>query len=175
MKILNLLLLSSLICLLVYCTPQSPSATAEGSIDGVGISVDYSSPRVKERQGKIWGDMLPYGEVWRAGANAATVVTFDQPVLVEGQSLDSGSYSLFMIPREEEWTVIFNEATDISGTEYESVKEQNVMEVSVQPRKNDALREDLNYEVGDGELLLHWEYLTIPIKISAGNETEAIG
>lgn len=175
MKILNSLLLSSFAFFLVYCTPQSPAETAEGSIDGVNISVDYSSPRVKERQGKIWGDMLPYGEVWRAGANDATVVTFDLPVLVEGQSLDSGSYSLFMIPREQEWTVIFNAATDISGTDYESVKDQDVLEVSVQPRKNDELKEELNYEVSDGELLLHWEYLTIPIEISSGNETETIG
>ncbi|MDF9795067.1 hypothetical protein OKW21_000330 [Catalinimonas alkaloidigena] len=165
MKILNSFLLSGFAFLLTFCSPQSPSATSEGSIEGVNVSVDYSSPRVKGRQGKIWGDMLPYGEVWRAGANAATEVTFDQPVMVEGERLDAGTYSLFMIPGEQDWTVIFNAATGISGTEYESVKDQNVLEVSVQPQKNSDLREELNYEVTDGELRLNWEYLTIPLDV----------
>jgi hypothetical protein len=175
MKFVTYTLLFFSVIFFTFCTRQSPAETAEGEIDGIGVTVDYSSPRVKGRQGKIWGDMLPYGQVWRAGANEATVVTFDRPVLVEGQSLDSGSYSLFMIPGEQEWTVIFNTATDISGTEYESIKEQNVVEVPVQPRRNNEIREDLNYEVSDGELLLHWEYLTIPIEIAAGNEPEMVG
>lgn len=167
MKIFNFLALLFLLITLSYCSPQSPPATAEGAIDGVSVSVEYSSPRLRGRQGKIWGDMLPYGEVWRAGANAATEVTFEQPVMVEGESLPAGTYSLFMIPGEETWTVIFNEATGISGTEYESVKDQNALEVSADPRKNPELREDLNYQITNGALELHWEYLTIPIKIEA--------
>lgn len=167
MKIFNFLALLFLLITLSYCSPQSPPATAEGAIDGVSVSVEYSSPRLRGRQGKIWGDMLPYGEVWRAGANAATEVTFEQPVMVEGESLPAGTYSLFMIPGEETWTVIFNEATGISGTEYESVKDQNALEVSADPRKNPELREDLNYQITNDALELHWEYLTIPIKIEA--------
>jgi hypothetical protein len=167
MKILNYLSLSLFFILFSRCSPQSPAETADGSIDGVNITVEYSSPRVKGRQGKIWGDLLPYGEVWRAGANEATVVTFNQPVLVDGEPLAAGSYSLFMIPGEEEWTVILNEATDIWGTEYADYQDQNVLEVSVSPRKNPELREDLNYEIADGELRLNWEYLTIPIDIEA--------
>lgn len=165
MKILNALLLSGFAFLLTFCTSQSPSATAEGTIEGVNISIDYSSPGVKGRQGKIWGDMLPYGEVWRAGANEATVVTFGQPVMVEGERLEAGTYSLFMIPEREEWTVVFNAATDIWGTEYEDYQDQNVLEVSVQPQKKADLSEDLNYEITDGEIRLNWEYLTIPIGI----------
>ena len=167
MKFFNYIAAAFFLITLTHCSPQSPPATTEGSIDGVSVSVEYSSPRVRGRQGKIWGDMLPYGEVWRAGANAATEVTFDQPVLVEGQSLPAGTYSLFMIPGEEDWTVIFNEATGISGTEYQSVKEQNVLEVSVNPRKNPELREDLNYQVTNDALELHWEYLVIPIAVEA--------
>jgi hypothetical protein len=169
MKIFNLLSLVFFVLLFVQCSPQSPPATAEGTVDGVEVSVEYSSPRVKGRQGKIWGDMLPYGEVWRAGANDATEVTFGQSVLVEGEPLPAGTYSMFIVPGEEEWTAIFNEATGISGTEYESVKDQNALQVSVNPRKNPELREDLAYEVADGELQLHWEYLVIPIAIQAQN------
>lgn len=168
MKIFNIFLLSGLICLLTNCT-QSPSAEATGSIEGVNVSVDYSSPRVKGREGKIWGDMLPYGEVWRAGANAATEVTFDQAVMVEGERLDAGTYSLFMIPAEGDWTVIFNGATGISGTEYESVKDQNVLQVSVQPEKSSSLQEELSYEITDGQLILHWEYMSVPVSIGPAN------
>lgn len=148
--------------------PMSPPATAEGNVEGVDVTVKYSSPRVRNRQGKIWGDMLPYGEVWRAGANEATLVTFSQPVQVEGQPLEAGSYSLFMIPGEEEWTVVFNEATDIWGTEYESVKDQNALEVNVSPVKHEALSEDLSYEITDNGIRLKWEYLEVPLAVSAG-------
>ncbi len=167
MKTLNYLSLFLLAFLLSYCTSQSPEENADGIIEDVHVKVNYHSPRVKGREGKVWGDMLPYGEVWRAGANEATLVIFDKPVIVEGKPLDKGTYSLFMIPEEDNWTVIFNSKADLWGTEYESVKDQNVLEVSVQPRKNNELREDLNYEVAENELRLNWEYLTIPIGISA--------
>ncbi len=78
MKFFNYIAAAFFLITLTHCSPQSPPATTEGSIDGVSVSVEFSSPRVRGRQGKIWGDMLPYGEVWRAGANAATEVTFDQ-------------------------------------------------------------------------------------------------
>ncbi|WKN33848.1 DUF2911 domain-containing protein [Porifericola rhodea] len=169
MKNLHSIAFCLLAVLLAYCTPQSPSAETEGELDGVEVEVEYSSPRVRGREGKIWGDMLPYGQVWRAGANEATEVSFEQAVMVEGQRLEAGTYSLFMIPDESEWQVIFNRATDISGTDYESVKEQNALEVSVQPQKNTELREELSYEIENGKLLLHWEYLTIPIAVSAAN------
>lgn len=167
MKIFNYIAAVFFLITLTYCSPQSPPATAEGTIADVSVSVDYSSPRVRGRQGKIWGDMLPYGEVWRAGANAATEVTFGQAVLVEGESLPAGTYSLFMIPGEEEWTVIFNEATGISGTEYESVKEQNVLQVSVTPRENPEMQENLTYQITNSALELHWENLIIPIEVEA--------
>jgi len=167
MKIIANLSAIFLMLTLSYCSPQSPPVTAQGNIGGMGVTVEYSSPRVKNRQGKIWGDMLPYGEVWRAGANAATLVTFGQAVQVEGQSLEAGSYSLFMVPGEEEWQVIFNGATDISGTAYESVIEQNILEVDVMPLKNTELKEELEYEVTEDGISLHWEYLTIPIEVAA--------
>src|ERR1700734_2304150 len=70
------------------------------------ITIDYHRPLAKDR--KIWGGLVPYGEVWRAGANENTRITFSDPVLIEGKPLDQGTYGLHMIPNATEWTIIFS-------------------------------------------------------------------
>ena len=84
----------------------SKNGSTECEIDGVGIVVDYGRPSVKDRN--VWGGLVPYGEVWRTGADEATTVTLAADAMVEGESLAVGTYSLFTIPGEGEWTVIFN-------------------------------------------------------------------
>src|SRR5262249_25372543 len=84
----------------------SPPATAEGKIDGVNVKIAYSQPSAKGR--KIMGGLVPYGEVWRTGANETTSIEFSGPVKVEGKDIAKGKYALFTIPGENEWTVIFN-------------------------------------------------------------------
>jgi hypothetical protein len=69
------------------------------------ITVSYHRPLVNGRQ--VWGKLVPYGQVWRAGANENTTVTFTDAVTIEGQPLDKGTYGLHMIPAENQWTVIF--------------------------------------------------------------------
>ncbi|MGE5108655.1 MAG: DUF2911 domain-containing protein, partial [Sphingobacteriales bacterium] len=88
---------------------QSPPATATGKVKGATITINYSSPSVKGR--KIWGDLVPYDKVWRAGANEATIFETDKDIKVEGKALAKGKYSLYAIPGEKEWTIIFNSAT----------------------------------------------------------------
>src|SRR5882762_8720194 len=85
---------------------QSPAATASGKVGGASISIAYSSPSVRGR--KIWGELVPYGKAWRAGANAATTFTTDKDITVEGKSLKAGKYSFFAVPGEKEWELIFN-------------------------------------------------------------------
>src|SRR3984893_12221385 len=70
------------------------------------ITVNYHRPLVKDR--KVWDGLVPYGKIWRAGANENTTITFSDPVLIEGKPLDKGSYGLHMIPNAEEWTIIFS-------------------------------------------------------------------
>src|SRR5215469_5392467 len=70
------------------------------------ITINYHRPLANGRQ--IWGKVVPYGQVWRAGANENTTITFSDPVTIEGQPLDKGSYGLHMIPGENEWTIIFS-------------------------------------------------------------------
>jgi hypothetical protein len=88
----------------------SPSAKASCSFsDGKSVNVDYSSPRAKGR--KIYGGLVPYGEVWRAGANEATTFVIDTDVVVGGKTAPAGAYTLFTIPNENKWTLIISKKT----------------------------------------------------------------
>ena len=84
--------------------PASPKAEASGSLGASKVKIVYSQPSARGR--KIMGGLVPYGEVWRTGANEATTIEFDAPVKVEGKDLAAGKYSLFTIPGEAEWTII---------------------------------------------------------------------
>lgn len=141
----------------------SPPATATGKVGGADITVNYSSPAVKGRQ--IWGDLVPYGKVWRAGANEATTVTFDEDVMVEGKALPAGTYSLYTIPGEDEWTVILNKTAKQWGTQYD--EKQDALRVTTKPRKAATMNERLAYDVTDQGLVLRWENLEVPVNITA--------
>ncbi|RDV15550.1 DUF2911 domain-containing protein [Pontibacter diazotrophicus] len=141
----------------------SPPATATGKVGEADITVNYSSPAVKGRQ--IWGDLVPYGEVWRAGANEATTVTVDEDVMVEGKELPAGTYSLYTIPGEDEWTVIFNKTAKQWGTQYD--EGQDALRVTTKPRQAATMNERLAYDVTDQGLVLRWENLEVPVTITA--------
>lgn len=84
----------------------SPEEVNKFLVDGLEVTVDYSRPYKKGRV--IFGELVPYGEVWRTGANEATTITFDQAVKVGGISLPAATYTLWTIPEADRWTVIFN-------------------------------------------------------------------
>ncbi len=90
----------------IYMPRSSPRASVIQAVGGGEVRIAYGRPAVQER--KIWGELVPYGRVWRAGANEATTVTFSQDVQVEGHPLAAGTYTFFVIPGEAEWTAIFN-------------------------------------------------------------------
>src|SRR5688572_7179005 len=85
---------------------KSKNGKAEGTIGGVKVAVEYGRPSVAGR--KIWGDLVPYGQIWRAGADEATTIAFDKDVRIEDKTLAAGRYALFLIPSEGDWTVVFN-------------------------------------------------------------------
>ena len=88
----------------------SPAANANCSFtDGKTVTVAYSSPRAKGR--KIYGGLVPYGKVWRAGANEATTITIDTDVTIGGKTIPAGTYTIFTIPNEDKWTMIINKTT----------------------------------------------------------------
>jgi hypothetical protein len=96
---------------------SSPPAKAECKFaDGKIIHVDYSSPRMRGR--KIFGGLVPYGEVWRAGANEATTFVIDADMNVGGKTVPAGSYTLFTLPKEDRWTLIISRQTGEWGIPY---------------------------------------------------------
>lgn len=139
----------------------SPPATVSGKIGTTLVTIDYSSPAVKNR--KVWGELVPYGKVWRAGANEATTIEFSQDVQVEGRHLAKGKYSIYTIPNENQWTVIFNKATGQWGTEYD--ERHDALRVNVKPRTMSSMQERLTYQVVRSGILLRWDKLEIPVKI----------
>ena len=92
----------------------SPTAEFKQTVGLTDISIVYSRPGVKGRE--IFGDLVPYGKLWRTGANMATKITFSEDVKIEGETLAAGSYALFSVPGEDEWTLIFNTNVNQSGT-----------------------------------------------------------
>lgn len=97
----------------VQVPAASPLSTLVQDVGLTKIEITYSRPGVKDRV--IFGDLIPYGQFWRTGANAPTKVTFADDVMIAGKELKSGSYSLFTYPGEDEWTVIFSNATSLPG------------------------------------------------------------
>jgi len=116
---------------------SSPEAIAQIDQNGLQIKVDYCQPYKKGR--KIFGGLVPYGQVWRTGANEATVIDFDQNVIVAGQPLDKGQYSLWTIPSQNGWIAIFNGETGQWGTNYDQTKD--VLRVPVVSQKHSPMSE----------------------------------
>jgi hypothetical protein len=145
----------------------SPAATATGKVKDATITISYSSPAVKNRE--IFGALVPYGEVWRAGANEATVFETDKDIKVEGKTLPAGKYSIYAIPGEKEWTIIFNKQTGQWGVKRGGAssreESQDALTVKVKPKKSPALAERLTYEVTDKGFTLRWENTEVPVSI----------
>lgn len=139
----------------------SPAATATGKIGTTAVTVNYSSPGVKGRA--IWGGLVPYGQVWRAGANEATTVEFSKAVMVEGKVLPAGKYGFFVLPTAKQWTIIFNKVPNQWGA-FKYDKKQDALRVTVTPRKT-VLTERLAYMVTPKGLVLRWENVEVPIAI----------
>lgn len=148
----------------ISCAQKSPRKNAKGTIGGASIEIDYGAPSVKGR--KIWGGLEKYGDVWRAGANENTTVSFDKDVKVAGQTLPAGKYGFFIIPNETgEWTVIFSKKNDAWGAYSYSVSD-DALRVSVNPEMVDDNQEELMYAIANEGILFAWEKarLNIPVE-----------
>lgn len=148
----------------------SPNSSVMQVVGITEVSVKYSSPGVKGRT--IWGKLVPFNEVWRTGANAATEITFSTAVKINGQDLAAGTYSLFTLPGEKEWSVIFNSRTEISGTDYKP--EADVLKVKVKPQSGE-FRERMVFLIENNtnktaDIVLHWEKLCIVLKVAVNTE-----
>jgi hypothetical protein len=165
MKSILLFVITGLTIGFTACAQLRPSPPAKASAttaSGLKISIDYSQPGVKGR--KIWGDLVPYGQVWRTGANEATVFEISKNAKIEGKALPAGKYSLYTIPGQNSWTVIFNKTWDQSGTEYD--KAQDALRITVKPVKSRAFTERMTFKIAkNGLVSLLWENLQVNFNV----------
>ena len=144
----------------------SPAGSLKQKVGFTDIEVAYARPSVKGR--KIFGGLVPYGEVWRTGANNATKITFSTPVKFGGTELPAGSYALYSIPGEREWTVILNKVTGEWGA-YSYKPENDAVRVKVKPVALNVPVETFTIDVNDirtesATLNLEWEKTRVPVK-----------
>jgi hypothetical protein len=154
---------------------ESQRAAAMQRIGLTDITIAYHRPLVKGR--KIWGGLVPYGQVWRAGANENTTIQFSDAVSVEGRALAKGIYGLHMVPGPDEWTVIFSKAAGDWGSFAYDLKE-DALRVTVKPQPaefHEALAYDFDDLKADSALAtLRWEKLAVPFRIAADTKQSVV-
>jgi hypothetical protein len=142
--------------------PASPKAEANGTVGPAKVNIVYCQPSARGR--KIMGGLVPYGEVWRTGANEATTIEFDKAVKIEGKDLPAGKYALFTIPGENEWTIIFNKGTKQWGA-YNYKKDEDVLRVNVKPAKSSKFVETFTITPEKDQVKLEWENTAVAFKV----------
>jgi Protein of unknown function (DUF2911) len=162
----RLLLALTCLCLLVLSAPAfaqtqkpaedkskrpSPPATVTGS----GFVIEYSRPAMKGRP--VFGKLVPYGQVWRTGANEATTFEAKQAVTINGKALPAGKYALFTIPGEQEWTLIFNKTANQWGA-YDYKQADDALRVTLKPAKTAQPVEQFTISADKaGQVTMMWE------------------
>jgi hypothetical protein len=130
------------------------------------ITISYHRPLANGRQ--IWGKVVPYGQVWRAGANENTTIAITDPVTIEGQALDKGTYGLHMIPGENQWVVIFSKDSTSWGS-FDYKQADDALRVTVKPQTTD-LHDALAYDFDDVKpdatvVTMRWDKVAVPFKV----------
>lgn len=141
--------------------PASPRVTAESD----NVTIGYGQPSKNDRE--IFGSLVPYDKVWRAGANEGTEVTFKKDVNFAGKKVKAGTYTLFAIPGETEWSFILNSNLKQWGSYgYDKIKKDDVAVVRVKSSKTPSPVEKLTFEVSDSSIDLMWDdtMASVPLK-----------
>jgi len=185
MKLRHLLLLLLAVCLLsaavwAQSAPAAPAAAAPKApplsppgqaefafADGKKITITYSRPLMRGR--KIMGDLVPYGKVWRTGANAATSLVTDTDLVVANARVPAGKYTLYTVPGEQTWTIIINKQTGQWGLRYDQA--QDLVRVEVMPVKLRAAVDQFTIRFdregpAKATLKIEWENTSVPVPVS---------
>lgn len=149
----------------------SPACKLTQTVGLTDITVEYSRPSVKERT--IFGGLVPYGEMWRTGANKNTIVTFSNPVKIGGKELKSGSYALFTIPKKDAWEIIFYTDTENWGVPEKWDETKEAVRFSAKPEESPFVIQSFMIDIGDLEngrctMGLGWEktWVSFPIELN---------
>jgi hypothetical protein len=137
---------------------KSPLVTASTAV----ATVSYSQPTKKGRV--IFGDLVPYGKVWRTGANMSTDITFNEDVVIDGKTLAKGTYAIFTIPEAKQWTVIFNSHPKQRGaSEYDQHKDKNVVETVAKVENLKEVVEAFTINVESNKLVFSWDQVKVEV------------
>ncbi len=182
-KLRLVLLVAVLVLAAVFCNAQSTQldlprqsqhAVVTQRIGVTDITVNYHRPLANGR--KVWGGLVPYGEVWRAGANENTTITFAGPVTIEGQPLPAGTYGLHMIPNEDQWTIIFSKMHTAWGS-FSYDQKEDALRVTVKPQTTElhnALVYDFDQLQPDSAVVtMSWDKVAVPFKVTV-NVNQAV-
>ncbi|MBI1222555.1 MAG: DUF2911 domain-containing protein [Bacteroidetes bacterium] len=156
--------------------PQpSPAASVSQVVGLTEIKIEYSAPGVKGR--KIFGELLPYNELWRTGANGCTKISFSTPIQLAGNEVPAGTYSIFTIPGENEWTFILNKNYNQSGTSSYK-QEEDALRIQVKAATCQE-RERLNFQIADfdengGNIVMEWATTRISIPFTVATDAMAM-
>lgn len=145
----------------------SPNAAVSRTVGVTDVRITYGQPSARGRD--IFGGLVPYGQVWRTGANEATTISFSDDVQIEGQPLSAGTYGLFTLPGEEEWTIIFNETADQWGA-FDYDDSQDALRVSVAPMQPPHPHEQMAFHFSNvtdtsAVIGLVWDETRVPFTI----------
>jgi hypothetical protein len=156
----------------------SPRQTITQQFSISQVRVDYGRPSVRGR--KIFGELVPYGKIWRLGANEATNITFQQPVKFGGKPVKKGSYAIFVTPEAQQWTVVLNYDAHAWGA-YSYDPNENAIEFKVPVSQTKDLQEALEFSFESisndkMNLVIRWEYakVEIPIEVYKKETTDKI-
>ena len=145
----------------------SPPGTAEVTLKGKKITIDYSRPFMKGR--KIMGELVPYGKVWRTGANEATTLTTEANLNIGGTNVPAGTYTLFTLPSDGTWKLIINRQTGQSGLDYDEKQDLARVDMKKSQTKEPVEQFTISFDAkgnDTADLVLEWENsrLTVPVK-----------
>jgi hypothetical protein len=155
--------------------PESSSTQTIIQDFGLGkITITYSRPNVKGR--KIFGGINPYGQVWRTGANYATTITFSENVIVEGNKVPAGTYSLFSIPEKNTWTIILNKTAKQWGA-YSYKRADDLLRFTVKPIEVKEKRETFTMQFANAttksnDLYIIWDHTAVPMHLETDDDAQ---
>lgn len=147
----------------------SPNASVAQTIGLTEVYLTYGRPSVRDRE--IFGGLVPYGQVWRTGANESTAIVFSDDVIIEGEHVPAGTYSLYTIPGENEWTIIINNKLSW-GTQYD--ESEDFVRVNTQSgeaqHKEQMMIYFENITEDSGHMVIHWDSVKVPVLIEPASE-----
>ena len=144
----------------------SPRDTAQGSVGAASVLVDYGRPSKRGRVIFADAGLVPYGKVWRAGANAATTLVTSAPIMVGETALPAGTYTLYAIPAADRWQLVINGQTGQWGTEYDQSKD--VARVPMQVTALSAPAEQFEIAVENSALVMRWDTVQASVPLKPG-------